>query len=242
MTPHNEAEKGDYADAVLLPGDPDRAKWIAETYFDNARCVNRVRGALGYTGTYKGMPVSVQTTGMGRPSISIYMHELINTYGCRTFMRIGSCGALDASVGLRSSVIVRAAVRDFDIGNIDAWRRPDDRLFAIAVERARATGIDYHVSDMVCSDVFYHGDPLGRFAAARARGVRACDMEASASLGMAARFGARALAICTVVDSLITHEEIAHSERQAVFGPMVKLALDTLIEDRTSPAGKLRSL
>lgn len=232
MTPHNEAREGDYAEAVLLPGDPDRATWIAETYFDDARCVNRIRGALGYTGTYRGLPVSVQTTGIGRPSISIYMHELLTTYGARTFMRIGSCGSLDASVGLRSVVIVRAAARDFEIASLDAWRRPDDRLFAIAVERARAAGIDHHVSDMVCSDVFYHGDPLGRFAAARARGVLACDMEASASLGMAARSGARALALCTVVDSLVTGEEIAHSERQAVFAPMVELALDTLVEDR----------
>lgn len=234
MTPHNEASKGDYADAVLLPGDPQRAAWIAETMLESVRRVNSVRCAYGYTGTYKGMPVSIQTTGIGRASMSIYVHELLTVYGVGTVVRIGSCGSLDESAPVRSLVVAQSAVMDFEVGSLDAWRRPDDRLFALAVARARADALAHQVSPMICSDVFYHGDPLGRFAKARARGVRACDMETSALFGLAARFGARSLSICTVVDSLVTGEEIQDSERQAVFGPMAKLALDTLVDDRAT--------
>jgi purine-nucleoside phosphorylase len=232
MTPHNEARKGDYAEAVLLPGDPDRAAWIAATYLDAPRKVNAIRGALGFTGSYRGVAVSVQTTGIGRPSLSIYVHELLTVYGVKTIVRIGSCGSLDESVGIRSLVIAQSAAMDFEVASLDAWRRPDDRLFALAAARAKAEAVDHHVSPMVCSDVFYHGDPLGRFAKARARGVLACDMETAPLFGLAARFGVRGLSICTVVDSLVTGEEIHNSERQAVFGPMAKLALDTLADDR----------
>lgn len=232
MTPHNEAAKGHYAEAVLLPGDPARAEWIAETFLDTPRRVNTIRGALGFTGTYQGMPVSVQTTGIGRPSFSIYVHELINSYGVKTIVRIGSCGGLHKDVDIRSLVIARDAVMDFDYDNADAWRRPDDRLFDTAVRLAVSAAVPCHVSSMVCSDVFYHADPLGRFDRARARGVLACDMETASAYGVAARFGVRALSICTVVDSLVTGAEIAHSERQAVFGPMAKLALDTLAAER----------
>ena len=232
MTPHNEARKGDYADAVLLPGDPDRAAWIAETYLDAPRKVNAIRGAFGFTGSYHGMPVSVQTTGIGRPSFSIYAHELISAYGVKTIVRIGSCGGLDESVSIRSVVIAQSAAMDFEVDSIDAWRRPDDHLFLTAAARAKADGLPNHVCPMVSSDVFYHGDPLGRFSKARARGVLACDMETAPLFGLAARFGVRGLSICTVVDSLATGDEIHHSERQAVFGPMAKLALDTLAEDQ----------
>lgn len=238
MTPHNEAGQGDFAEAVLLPGDPDRAAWIAETYLDDVRTVNTIRRAMGYTGTYRGMPVSIQATGIGRPSISIYVHELLNTYGVRRVVRIGSCGSLDESVGVRSLVIAHSAVMDFEFGSVDAWRRPDESLFELAVATAKTDGLDHTVCPMVSSDVFYHGDPLGRFAKARARGVLACDMETAAIYGLAARFGVRALSICTVVDSLVTHEEIANSERQAVFGPMSKLALDALLADRDGAAAK----
>jgi purine-nucleoside phosphorylase len=232
MTPHNEAQKGDYAEAVLLPGDPDRAAWVAETYLDGPRKVNTIRGALGFTGSYRGVPVSVQTTGIGRPSLSIYVHELLSVYGVRTIVRIGSCGALDTGVGIRSLVIAQSAAMDFEVESIDGWQRPDDGLFVIAAARAKSDGLSHHVCPMVSSDVFYHGDPLGRFAKARARGVLACDMETAPLFGLAGRFGVRGLSICTVVDSLVTGDEIHNSERQAVFGPMAKLALDTLADDR----------
>lgn len=237
MTPHNEARVGDYADAVLLPGDPERAEWIAATLFEEPRKVNTIRGAWGFTGRYRGMPVSLQATGMGRPSMSIYVHELIAVYGVKTVVRIGSCGSLDESVGIRSLVIARSAAMDFEVDSIDAWRRPDDALFERAVARAKADGHVHHVSPMVSSDVFYHPDPLGRFAKARARGVLACDMETSALFGLAVRSGARALSICTVVDSLVTHEEIKLHEKQAVYGPMAKLALDTLADEHAGRAG-----
>ncbi len=145
--------------------------------------MNAIRGALGFTGSYRGMPVSVQTTGMGRPSLSIYVHELLTVYGVRTIVRIGSCGALDESVGIRSLVIASAAAMDFEVDSIDAWRRPDDgALRDCAVARGKADGHVHHVCPMVSSDVFYHPEPLGRFAKARARGVLACDMETSRAL------------------------------------------------------------
>jgi purine-nucleoside phosphorylase len=241
MTPHNEARKGDYAEAVLLPGDPERAEWIAAKFFEAPRKVNGVRGALGFTGSYRGMPISVQTTGMGRPSLSIYVHELLTVYGVKTIVRIGSCGALDESIGLRSAVIARSAAMDFEVDSIDAWRRPDDRLFELAAARAKADGHVHHISPMICSDVFYHPDPLGRFAKARARGVLACDMETSALFGLAARSGARGLSICTVVDSLVTGEEIEKSERQGVYEPMARLALDTLVDDWSARTAGKRS-
>jgi purine-nucleoside phosphorylase len=236
MTPHIEAGKGDYAERVLLPGDPDRAAWIAKTFFNQPRQVNAIRGALGFTGTYRGMPVSVQTTGIGRPSLSIYVHELFTVFGVRTIVRIGSCGSLDESVKLRSLVIGEAAAMDFEVENADAWRRPDPALYDLAAMLAGRGGAGHHACPMVSSDVFYHGDPLGRFAKARARGALACDMETAAIYGMAARFGARALSVCTVVDSLVTGEEIDNSERQAVFGPMAELALETLASDCTGLA------
>lgn len=234
MTPHIEAGKGDYAERVLLPGDPDRAAWIARTFFDKPRQVNTVRGALGFTGTYRGMPVSVQATGIGRPSLSIYVHELLTVFGVRTIVRTGSCGSLDERVTLRSLVIAQSAAMDFEIENPDAWRRPDMALYEAAVRVADKGGAPHLASPMVSSDVFYHADPLGRFGKARARGAAACDMETASIYGIGARSGARALSICTVVDSLVTGEEIAKSERQQVFGPMAELALETLATDWNS--------
>jgi purine-nucleoside phosphorylase len=231
MTPHIEAGKGDYAERVLLPGDPDRAAWIARTFFDKPRQVNAIRGELGFTGTYRGMPVSVQATGIGRPSLSIYVHELLTVFGVTTIMRTGSAGSLDERAGLRSLVIAEAAAMDFEVENAEAWIRPDAALYELAVNIAGNGDAAHRACPMVSSDVFYHDDPLGRFSAARARGALACDMETAMFYGMARRFGARALSICTVVDSLVTGEEIDRSERQGVFGPTARLALDTLAAD-----------
>lgn len=231
MTPHNEARPGDFAEAVLLPGDPDRAAWIAETFFDAPRLVNGVRGELGFSGSYRGMPVSIQSTGIGRPSFSIYAHELVTVYGARRLVRIGTCGGLDAAVEIRHLVVAGSGVMDFEFHKPDAWRRPDAALLEGALARAAADGVPHHLSPIVSSDVFYHGDPLGRFAEARARGVKACDMETSALYGLASRFGVRALSILTVVDNMVTAEETLLSERQALFGPMARLALDTLADD-----------
>ncbi len=180
MTPHNEASKGDYAEAVLLPGDPERAQWIAETFLEAPRRVNTVRGELGLTGSYRGMPVSVQATGIGAPSVMIYLHELVATYGARTLVRVGTCGALEAGVGLRSLVIAQSAAMDSAVDDGDGWRSPDEKLFALATGLAAQGDADHHVGPMVSSDTFYHPDPLGRFARARAHGAIACDMETAA--------------------------------------------------------------
>jgi purine-nucleoside phosphorylase len=231
LTPHNEARKGDFAEAVLLPGDPARSEWVAKTFFEGARLVNTLRGELGYTGTWRGMPVSIQATGMGRPSLGIYVHELLQVYGARRIIRIGTCGAIDPSVPLRAVIVAERAFMDFDTHNPDAWKRPDPGLLGIAARRLAAGSVPHHIAPMVCSDVFYHPDPLGRFLPAREKGALTCEMESSALYAMADQFGVRALSMCTVVDSLVTFEEIAPSERQAVFGPMAELALDTLLED-----------
>jgi len=237
LTPHNEARKGDYAEAVLLPGDPERAQWIAETFLEAPRRVNSVRLALGYTGLYRGMPVSVQTTGMGRPSFAIYVHELIAVHAVRRIVRIGSCGSIDPEVGLRSIVVAQSAVMDFEVGSIDEWRRPDARLYELATARARADGHAHHVCRMVSSDVFYHPDALGRFAGARLFGARACDMETSTAFELAAAAGIRGLSLCTVVDSLVTGEGIEAGERQGVYGAMASLALETLADDHSGTKG-----
>ncbi len=168
MTPHNEASRGDYAEAVLLPGDPERAEWIAETFLEAPRRVNAVRGELGFTGSYRGMPVSVQATGIGAPSLMIYVHELVATYGVKTLVRVGTCGALEAGVGLRSLVIAQSAAMDSAVDDGDGWRSPDEKLFALATGLAAQGDADHHVGPMVSSDTFYHPDPLGRFAPARA--------------------------------------------------------------------------
>lgn len=231
MTPHIEAGKGDYAERVLLPGDPERAAWIAKTFLDKPRQVNAIRGELGFTGAYRGMPVSVQATGMGRSSLSIYMHELFTVFGVRTIVRVGSAGSLDEKAGLRSLVLAASAAMDFEVENADAWRRPDAVLYGAAVKLAGRSDVQHQACPMVSSDVFYHGDPLGRFAKASACGALACDMETAAIYGISQRFGARALSICTVVDSVVTGEQIDRSERQEVFGPMAELALETLTAD-----------
>jgi purine-nucleoside phosphorylase len=237
MTPHNEASKGDYAEAVLLPGDPERAQWIAETFLETPRRVNSIRGALGYTGRYRDMPVSVQTTGMGRPSFAIYVHELVTVYAVRRIVRIGSCGSIDRDVAVRSVVIAQTAAMDFEVGSIGEWRRPDVTLFELAVARARSDGHRHHVCPMVSSDVFYHPDPLGRFASARAHGALACDMETSTTFELATAAGIGGLSICTVVDSLVTGQEIETTERQGVYSDMARLALDTLADDHSATGG-----
>lgn len=237
LTPHNEAMRGDYAEVILLPGDPERAQWIAESFLEAPRRVNTIRGALGYTGHYRGMPVSVQTTGMGRPSFAIYVHELITVYGARRIVRIGSCGSIDPDVGVRSIVIAERSVMDHEIDRVGEWRYPDRLLVELATARAQADRYDHHVCPMVSSDVFYHPEPLGRFARARALGALTCDMETSCTFELAAASGIRGLSMCTVVDSLVTGEEIESTERQGVYGPMAKLALDTLADDNDRAKG-----
>lgn len=241
MTPHNTAQKHDYAEAVLLPGDPDRAQWIASTFLDDVRCVNRVRGALGFTGAYRGVPVSVQATGMGHPSLSIYAHELLDVYGARTLIRVGTCGGLDGRLPLRSLVLSQSASSDGGInrqtfGAFDYAPAADFGLLRLASDLAGAMKLVYAVGPTASSDVFYHPDGFDRFAMLRRHGVIAVDMETSSLYTLAARFGARALSICTVVDNMVTGEETELSERQALFTEMTRLALDVVLATRAAGA------
>jgi purine-nucleoside phosphorylase len=236
VTPHNEAAKGDYAETVLLPGDPQRAEWMAETFLDDARCVNRWRSEPGFTGTFRGIPVSIQSTGMGVPSLHIYVHELLDAYRARTLIRVGTCGGLAEKVKLRSLVISQAASGDSSINRqlfapFEYAACADFALLSLAAERAAALRLDHFVGRTASSDFFYHPDALKRFDRLRQYGVIAVDMETSAFYTLAARFSARALSICTVVDNMISVEEIDPSERHEVFRPMVELALDVVAAD-----------
>src|SRR5690606_27021532 len=215
MTPHNHAKSGDYAEAVLLPGDPLRAKWIAETFRDEPKLVNSVRNCLGYTGTWKGKRVSVQATGMGQPSLSIYVHELINVYGVQNLIRIGTCGGLNAEVKVRDLIIAQGATTDSAIVR-DAFTPfnfapiSDFGLLRASVEKAEAAGLRYHVGNMLSSDIFYHIEPgLAGYGRLPAHGILGVEMEAAALYTLAARFGRKALAICTMTDCLITHAELS---------------------------------
>lgn len=235
MTPHNHAVKGDYADAVLLPGDPLRAKWIAETFLDDAKLVNSVRNCLGYTGTWKGKRVSVQATGMGQPSLSIYVHELINTYGLKTLIRVGTCGGLNARVKVRDLILAQAASTDSAIvrdrfGPYNFAPIADFGLLRAAAEKAEAAGMRFHAGNMLSSDIFYHADGFAGYDKLPDHGVIGVEMEAAALYTLAARFGVKALTICTMTDCLITHEEIDANERQTSLKEMVSLALDVAVE------------
>ena len=234
-TPHNHATPGDYAEAVLLPGDPLRAKWIAETFFDSPRQVNSVRNCLGYTGTWKGRPVSVQATGMGLPSLGIFVHELMNVYGARTLIRVGTCGGLNEKVKVRDLVLAQAATTDSGIvkdriGPYNYAPIADFGLLRAAAEKAEARGFRYHAGNMLSSDIFYHREPgLEGYGALLDHGIIGVEMEAAALYMLAARFGVKALTVCTMTDCLITHQEISADERQSSLGEMVELSLDVAV-------------
>lgn len=230
MTPHIEALNGDYAETVLVAGDPLRVEWIAAAFLDDARCVNQVRGALGYTGYFQGQRVSLQTTGMGRPAFAIYVHELVAFYGARTIIRIGSCGALTDQTPLRDVFIAENAVMDIDLVQGVAPDRPDEVLLECARREAGRCSFTCHIGPMVSSDVFYHPAPEGRLALLRSRGMVAVDMETASLFAMSRGLGFRALSICTVVDSLLTGEETALSERPALFRDMAELALNIVAD------------
>jgi len=233
-TPHNSAQPGDYAEAVLLPGDPLRAKWIAETFFDSPRQVNAVRNCLGYTGSWKGKPVSVQATGMGQPSLSIYVHELLNFYGVKIAIRVGTCGGLNPKVKLRDLIIAQAATTDSTIvrdgfGPYNFAPIADFELLADAVQRARQQGLGAHVGNLLSSDIFYHSDGLKAYETLIAHGVLGVEMEAAALYTLCARFGARGLAICTMTDSLVSSEQLSAADRQTSLEEMIRLSLDVAV-------------
>jgi purine-nucleoside phosphorylase len=235
MTPHNHAKPGDYAPSVLLPGDPLRAKWIAENFFENARQVNSVRNCLGFTGTWKGKPVSVQATGMGQPSLSIYVHELINVYGVQNLLRVGTAGGLNAKVKVRDLIIAQGASTDSTIvkdgfGPFAFAPLANFDLLRSSVEKAEAAKMRYHVGNILSSDIFYHIEPgMEGYGRLPAHGILGVEMEAAALYTLAARFDRKAVAICTMTDCLITKDELSAEERQSSLKDMITLALDVAI-------------
>ncbi|RWE72957.1 DeoD-type purine-nucleoside phosphorylase [Mesorhizobium sp.] len=230
MTPHIEAGRGDYAETVLLPGDPERAQWMAETFLEAPRCINRRRGALGFTGRFRGKPVSIQSTGIGVSSFLIYAHELLDYHGVKTLIRTGTSGGLSDDVPLRGLVIsseVRAeSAVSGQVFGLYHPAGPDPALHALALRRAADLGIACSAGLTICSDVFHHPDGRARFDEPRALGALAVDMETSALYRIAAQFGARALSLLTVVDHIATGELTDYAERQALFTDMSRLALE----------------
>ena len=231
MTPHIEAKAGDYAEAVLLPGDPLRAKWIAETFLEAPRLVNRVRNCLGYTGTFKGKPVSVQASGMGQPSLAIYVHELLTVYDVKALIRVGTAGGITDKVNVRDIVIASTASTDSAM-NRDVFApflfapAADFGLLRAAVEVAERRGLTWHVGGIASTDVFYHPDGLGVYDQLRAHGVLAVEMETAALYTLAARHGARALTVSAISDNIVTGERLSPAERESSLHEMAELALE----------------
>lgn len=227
-TPHISAKKGDFAKTVLMPGDPLRAKFIAENYLENAVLVNNVRGVQGYTGTYKGKKVSVMASGMGIPSIGIYSYELFNFYDVDNIIRIGSAGAINKDLKLRDIVIAQGACTNSNFGTqygLNGVFAPISSftLLEKAVNTARQMKLPYAVGNLLSSDTFYD-DGAGAKAWTK-MGVLAVEMEAAGLYMNAARCGKNALAICTISDHLLTGEELDSDARQNTFRQMMELAL-----------------
>jgi purine-nucleoside phosphorylase len=234
-TPHISAQPGDLAEAILLPGDPLRAKYIAEHFIDDARQVNAVRNMLGFTGTYKGMSVSVMGTGMGIPSASIYATELIKDYGVRRLIRVGSCGGLGPDIRLRDVVLAAGACTDSQVNRArydgqDFAAIADFGLLRAAADAASAAGVEVKVGNVHSADLFYDPRPTQLDMFAR-MGVLAIEMEAAGLYGVAAEFGARALGIMTVSDLVPSGEQTSSDERERTFGEMVTIALEALVAD-----------
>ncbi|WP_235935508.1 purine-nucleoside phosphorylase [Devosia aurantiaca] len=212
-----------------------RAKWIAETFFEGPRLVNSVRNCLGYTGTWKGKPVSVQASGMGQPSLGIYVHELINVYGVKSLIRVGTCGGLNAKVKVRDVILAQGATTDSSIvkgrfGPYNYAPIADFGLLRSAADKADAKGLKFHAGNMLSSDIFYHQDGFAGYDKLPEHGVIGVEMEAATLYTLAARFGVKALTICTMTDCLVTHEEISAEERQSSLSEMVELALDVAVD------------
>ncbi|MFW5784117.1 MAG: purine-nucleoside phosphorylase [Spirochaetota bacterium] len=227
MSVHISAERGEVAEIVLLPGDPLRAKFAAEEFLEDVVCYNELRGMLGFTGTYKGSRVSVQGTGMGMPSLAIYVNELLRDYGSRTLIRIGSCGSYQQHVKLREIVIAMTASTDSSHNRL-RFGGMDYELFSRACSLAAEREVTFHAGGIVSSDTFYQDDPDAWKHWAQYN-VLAVEMEANALYTLAARASAKALAICTVSDSLVTREGLPPVEREKSFREMIELALDTAI-------------
>ncbi|MEH7107857.1 MULTISPECIES: purine-nucleoside phosphorylase [Bacillaceae] len=234
MSTHIGAKEGDIAESILLPGDPLRAKYIAETFLEGAECYNNVRGMLGFTGTYKGKRVSVQGTGMGHPSISIYVNELIRFYGVKNLVRVGTCGALNKDVKIRDVIIAMTSSTDSQINRLEfsgidfapcaSWDLLK-KTYDAGVEK----GLNLRVGNVFSSDVFYR-ESMDLYKKLGEHGVLAVEMETNALYTIAARYGVNALGVLTVSDHLLTGEETTAEERQTTFNDMIEIALDAVIK------------
>ena len=232
-TPHINAEMGDFADVVLMPGDPLRAKHIAETFLQDVKQVNDVRGMLGFTGTYKGRKISVMGHGMGIPSCSIYAKELITEFGVKKIIRVGSCGAVRADIKLRDIVIGMGACTDSKVNRMrfkdhDYAAIADYDMVRNAADAAKAKGINARVGNIFSADLFYTPDPQ-MFDVMEKYGILGVEMEAAGIYGVAAEFGAKALAICTVSDHIRTGAQTTSEERQNTFNEMIEIALESVL-------------
>jgi purine-nucleoside phosphorylase len=227
------AAPGDFAETVLMPGDPLRAQYIADTYLDDARRVTDVRNMWGYTGTYKGQAVSAMAHGMGIPSVSIYCNELITEYGVKRVIRVGSCGTSHPDVKLRDIIIGMGASTDSNVnrirfGGYDLAALASFDLVKKAVAAAEQQNVRYHVGNMFSSDLFYTPDP-DMFATIAAYNIYGIEMEAAGIYPIAAENGAEALAICTVSDDLPSGKALSVDERQTTFDEMIVVALEAVI-------------
>ena len=230
MTVHIGAEKGEIAETVLLPGDPYRAKWAAETFLKDVRLVNEVRGMLGFTGTWNGHPVTIQGSGMGMPSLSIYVNELIRDYGAKTLIRIGSCGGMQEKVKIRDVILAMTATtlstpcrgifKEVNFAPCADWS-----LLRAAANAAASRDLAPHVGGIYSSDVFYDERPDLNEQMVR-HGILGVEMEAAELYTLAARYDCRALAVLTVSDHLQTGEALPSDQRERSFGDMVEIALE----------------
>ena len=230
---HINAQAGDFASTVLMPGDPLRAKYIAEKFFDDARQVNDVRNMLGFTGTYKGETLSVMGHGMGIPSVSIYATELINEYGVKNIIRAGSCGAVSPHIKLRDVVIGMGACTDSQVNRMrfkgyDYAALADYGLLENMVNAARDKNLSVRVGNIFSADLFYTPEPE-MFDVMEKYNILAVEMEAAGLYGLAAEFGAKAITICTVSDHIRTGEAMSSEEREKTFDEMIEVALDAAL-------------
>jgi purine-nucleoside phosphorylase len=229
MSIHISAAPGQIADSILLPGDPLRAQFIAETFFENPVCFNKVRGMLGFTGTYQGQRVSVMGTGMGMPSLSIYVNELIQSYGVKKLVRVGTCGGLHESVKVRDLILALAtstnsAVNKVRFQGMDYAPAPSFRLLNAAYQKAVAAGLPVHVGKILSSDSFYSYD-LDQWKLWAKFGVVGVEMEAAELYTLAAQHGVEALAVLTVSDHLVTGGDTTSEEREKTFTSMIEVGL-----------------
>ncbi|UOQ46060.1 purine-nucleoside phosphorylase [Halobacillus salinarum] len=236
MTTHIGANHGDIADKILLPGDPLRAKYIAENFLENPVCYNEVRGMYGYTGTYKGERISVQGTGMGVPSISIYINELMESFDVQKLIRVGTCGALQKDVEVRDVILASTSTTDSQMnrmvfGGIDFAPTADFELLKNAYDSGLEKGLKLRVGNVFTSDSFYRDNAMDTFNLLANYNVLAVEMETTALYTLAAKFGRQALSVLTVSDHILTGQETSAEERQTTFNEMIEVALEAAVKD-----------